>query len=129
MTIHPEMPDPRAHESLAHQPEEARVSTEKAGKGRDNPRDLVDALKTKVQDARAAVDETLDEQDESLLRAEEHGEAAERKAEEANVSERAEDKYFEIDKRVGGAEITLAEELAEAGNASRRHRQGRGSTR
>jgi hypothetical protein len=123
------MPDPQAHESLAHQPEEARVSTGKTGKGRDNPRDLIDALKTKVQDARAAVDETLDEQDESLRRAEDDGDAAERRAEEANASERAEDKYFEIDKRVGGAEITLVEELAEAGKAPRRHHRGSESTR
>ena len=108
------------------------MSTKKTGKERDDPRDLVDALKTRTEAARAAVEETLDDQDESLLRAEADGQAAERNAEEAKLSEGADpakDKYFEIDKRVGGAEIMLAEELAEADETSRRHHRGRGPTR
>ena len=105
------------------------MSTKKTGEGRDNPRDSVDALKAKAQ---AAVEESLKDQDASLLRAEACGQAAVHTAESANVSERADpakDKYFEIDKRVGGAEIALAEALAEAGQTPHGHHRGSGSTR
>ena len=108
------------------------MSTKKTGEGRDHPRDPVDALKARAHAAAADVDEALKDQDESLLRAEAYGQAAVRNAERANVSERADpdkDKYFEIDKRVGGAEIALAEALAEAGQAPHRHHRGSGSTR
>jgi hypothetical protein len=111
------------------------MSTKKTGEGRDHPRDSVDALKARAQAAGAAVEESLKDQDESLLRAEACGQAAVRNAERANasaVSEHADpskDKYFEIDKRVGGAEIALAEALAEAGQAPHRHHRGSGSTR
>jgi hypothetical protein len=108
------------------------MSTKRKGEGRGNPRDSVDALKARAQAARAAVEESLEHQDESLLRAEASGQAAVRDAERAKVSERADparDKYFEIDKRVGGAEIALAEALAEAGQAPHRHHRGSDSTR
>ena len=108
------------------------MSAKKTGEGRNNPRDSADALKARTQAASAAVEESLKEQDESLLRAEACGQAAVRNAERANVSERADptkDKYFEIDKRVGGAEIALAEALAEAGQAPHRHHRGGSSTR
>ena len=108
------------------------MSTKKTGEGRGSPRDSVDALKARAQAAGAAVEKSLDDQDESLLRAEASGQAAVRAAEQANVSERADpdrDKYFEIDKRVGGAEIALAEALAEAGQAPDRHHRGSRSTR
>ena len=81
------------------------------------------------------MEESLKDQDESLLRAEACRQAAVRTAERANasaVSEHADptkDKYFEIDKRVGGAEIALAEALAEAGQTPHRHHRGSGSTR
>lgn len=103
------------------------MSTKKTGERRDNPR--VDALKAKAQ---AAVEESMKDQDASLLRAEACGQAAVHTAEIANVSERADpakDKYFEIDKRVGGAEIALAEALAEAGRTTHGHHRGSGSTR
>lgn len=108
------------------------MSTEKTGERRDHPRDPVDALKARAQAAGAAVDEELKGQDESLLRAEACGQAAVRNTERGDVSERADpskDQYFEIDKRVGGAEIALAEALAEAGRAPHRHHRGSGSTR
>ena len=108
------------------------MSTKKTGEGRHHPRDSGDALKARAPAAGAAVDEELKDQDESLLRAEACGQAAVRNAERANVSERADptkDKYFEIDKRVGGAEIALAEALAEAGRAPHRHHRGSDSTR
>ena len=108
------------------------MSTKKTGQERDNPGDAVNALKAKAEAARAAVEQELDDQDESLLRAEACGQSAVRNAERANVSERADrtkDKYFEIDKRVGGAEIALAEALAEAGQTPRGHHRGSGSTR
>jgi hypothetical protein len=103
------------------------VSTKKTGEGRENPRDSVDALKARTQAAGAMVEESLEDQDEALLRAEAVGQAAVRDAERANVSERvdpAKDEYFEIDKRVGGAEVALAEALAEAGQAPHRHQRG-----
>jgi hypothetical protein len=90
------------------------MSGKKTGKGGDKPGDGVDTLKAKAQSARADVEESLEDQDASLLRAEASGQAAVRSADRANVSERADpdrDKYFEIDKRVGGAEIALAEAL------------------
>ena len=108
------------------------MSTKKTGEGRENPRDSVDALKARGQAAAAAVEESSEDQDKSLLRAEACGQAAVRAAERARVSERADpakDKYFEIDKRVGGAEIALAEALAEAGQAPHRHHRGGGSKR
>ena len=108
------------------------MSTKKTGEGRHDPRDSVDALKAKAQAAKAAVERSLDDQDESLLRAEAHGQAVVRTADSANVNERADperDKYFEIDKRVGGAEIALIDELAEAGQPPRRHHPGSDSTR
>ena len=107
------------------------MSTKKTGEGRAHPGDPVDSMKAR---ARAAVEESSKDQDESLLRAEAYGQDAVRNAERANgrVSEHADptkDKYFEIDKRVGGAEIALAEALAEAGQARHRHHRGSGSTR
>jgi hypothetical protein len=108
------------------------MSTKKTGEGRDHPGDPVNTLKAKAEAAGAAVEQSLEDQDESLLRAEACGQAAVRTAERANVSERtdpAKDKYFEIDKRVGGAEIALTEALAEAGQAPHRHHRGSGSTR
>jgi hypothetical protein len=103
------------------------MSTKKTGVKRSSPGDSVEALKAKAQAAGAAVEKSLDEQDESLLRAEASGRAAVRTADETNVSERADperDKYFEIDKRVGGAEIALTEALAEAGQAPHKHHRG-----
>ena len=111
------------------------MSTKKTGEGRAHPRDPVDSMKARARAAGAAVEESLKDQDESLLRAEAYGQDAVRNAERANasaVSEHADptkDKYFEIDKRVGGAEIALAEALAEAGQARHRHHRGSGSTR
>ena len=113
------------------------MSTKKTGEGRDNRRDPIDALKASAQATRAAVEKSLKNQDESLLRAEAYGQAAVRDAELGNVSERADptkDEYFEIDKRVGGTEIALAEALAEASQARHRHhraavRPGKGSHR
>jgi hypothetical protein len=108
------------------------MSTKKTGEGRDSPRDSVNTLKARGRAAGAALEHSLEDQDESLLRAEACGQAAVRTAERANVSERADpakDKYFEIDKRVGGAEIALAEALAEAGQAPHRHHRGSGPTR
>jgi hypothetical protein len=108
------------------------MSTKNTGEGRDNPRDSVDTLKAKAQAAGAALEHSLDDQDESLLRAEACGQAVVRTAERAKVSERADpakDKYFEVDKRVGGAEIALAEALAEAGQAPHGHHRKSGPTR
>ena len=111
------------------------MSTKKTGEGRAHPRDAVDAMKARARAAGAHVEESLKDQDESLLRAEACGRAAVRNAERANASTVSEhggptkDKYFEIDKRVGGAEIALAEALAEARQAHHRHHRGSGSTR
>ena len=111
------------------------MSTKKTGEGRANPRDPVDSMKARARAAGAAVEESLKDQDESLLRAEACGQAAVRNAERANASavsehaDPAKDKYFEIDKRVGGAEIALAEALAEAGQTRHGHHRGSGSTR
>jgi hypothetical protein len=133
MLIHPAMLDGEAvRVPVGHRPEEIHMSTKKRGEGRDNPRDRVDTLKARAQAAAAAVEQSLEDKDESLLRAEASGQAAVRTAERANVSSRADpakDKYFEIDKRVGGAEIALAEELAEAGQPPRQRHRGSGSTR
>ena len=111
------------------------MSTKKTGERRAHPRDSVDAMEARARAAGAAVEESLRDQDESLLRAEACGQDAVRNAERANasaISEHADptkDKYFEIDKRVGGAEIALAEALAEAGQARHRHHRGSSSTR
>jgi hypothetical protein len=108
------------------------MSIKKPGEGRPDPGDPVEDLKAKAQAAKAAVDQSLDDQDESLQRIEARGQAVVHTAEEANVSERADpsrDKYFEIDKRVGGAEIALTEAMAEASRAPRRHHKGSDSTR
>jgi hypothetical protein len=111
------------------------MSTEKTGEGRAHPRDAVDAMKARARAAGAAVEESLKDQDESLLRAEACGRAVVRNAERARASAVSEhgdptkDEYFEIDKRVGGAEIALAEMVAEARQARHRRHRGSGSTR